>query len=96
MTSISLQTTSQVRSMPTGSRWRKRAGPTCPGALACSSASHRRSSIASRTTKTWRGAREKAGFLHASCTEWKNLFDFEIFLHNAKVQISGLGRSYGT
>ena len=39
---------------------------------------------------------ERKAFLHASCTEWKNLFDFEIFLRNAKVQISGLGRSYGT
>ncbi|MEK7690355.1 MAG: Gfo/Idh/MocA family oxidoreductase [Bdellovibrionota bacterium] len=34
--------------------------------------------------------------LHASCTEWKNLFDFEIFLRYAKIQIWGLGRSYGT
>ena len=34
--------------------------------------------------------------LHASCTEWKNLFDFEIFLRYAKIQVWGLGRSYGT
>ncbi len=34
-------------------------------------------------------------FLHASCTEWKNLFDFEIFGRTGKLQISGLGRSYG-
>ncbi len=34
--------------------------------------------------------------LHASCTEWKNLFDFEIFGKKGKLQIWGLGRSYGT
>lgn len=37
-----------------------------------------------------------AAFLHASCTEWKNLFDFEIFMKNAKIEIFGLGGSYGT
>jgi predicted dehydrogenase len=35
-------------------------------------------------------------WLHASCTEWKNLFDFEIFCRWGKIQIWGLGRSYGT
>lgn len=39
--------------------------------------------------------RKRSAFLHASCTEWKNLFDFEIFMKNAKLQIWGLGRSYG-
>jgi len=39
------------------------------------------------------GARQ--AFLHASCTEWKNLFDFEIFGRDGKLQIWGLGRSYG-
>ena len=34
--------------------------------------------------------------LHASWTEWKNLFSFEIFCRNAKLEITGLGRSYGT
>jgi predicted dehydrogenase len=34
-------------------------------------------------------------FLHASCTEWKNLFDFEVFTRMAKLQVWGLGRSYG-
>ncbi|MGK5085609.1 Gfo/Idh/MocA family oxidoreductase [Bdellovibrionota bacterium FG-1] len=34
--------------------------------------------------------------IHASCTEWKNLFDFEIFGQTGKLQIWGLGRSYGT
>ncbi|MDR3607832.1 MAG: Gfo/Idh/MocA family oxidoreductase [Oligoflexia bacterium] len=40
--------------------------------------------------------RKRSAFLHASCTEWKNLFDFEIFLRDAKIEIWGLGRSYGT
>jgi predicted dehydrogenase len=39
--------------------------------------------------------RARRAFLHASCTEWKNLFDFEIFGRDGKVQIWGLGRSYG-
>jgi predicted dehydrogenase len=34
-------------------------------------------------------------WLHASCTEWKNLFCFEIFGRNGKLQIDGLGGSYG-
>ncbi|MFH1173776.1 MAG: Gfo/Idh/MocA family oxidoreductase [archaeon] len=33
--------------------------------------------------------------LHACWTEWKNLFSFEIMCRNAKIEISGLGRSYG-
>jgi predicted dehydrogenase len=33
--------------------------------------------------------------LHASWTEWKNLFSFEIMCRNAKIEINGLGRSYG-
>jgi len=39
--------------------------------------------------------RNQAAWLHVSCTEWKNLFSFEIFGHNAKLQIDGLGGSYG-
>jgi predicted dehydrogenase len=35
-------------------------------------------------------------WLHASCTEWKNLFCFEVFGKNGKLQIDGLGGSYGT
>jgi predicted dehydrogenase len=35
-------------------------------------------------------------WLHASCTEWKNLFSFEIFGRDGKLQIDGLGGSYGT
>ena len=34
--------------------------------------------------------------LHASWTEWKNLFSFEIMCRTGKIQIDGLGRSYGT
>lgn len=34
-------------------------------------------------------------WLHASWTEWKNLFSFEIALETAKLEISGLGGSYG-
>jgi predicted dehydrogenase len=34
-------------------------------------------------------------WLHASCTEWKNLFCFEIFGREGKLQIDGLGGSYG-
>lgn len=35
------------------------------------------------------------GFLHASCTEWKNTFSLEIYGQNGKLEISGLGGSYG-
>jgi predicted dehydrogenase len=38
---------------------------------------------------------QRMAYLHASCTEWKNLFDFEIFGRMGKLEISGLGRSYG-
>lgn len=33
--------------------------------------------------------------LHASWTEWKNIFSFEIFMKTAKISLSGLGGSYG-
>ncbi|HEX4231397.1 MAG TPA: Gfo/Idh/MocA family oxidoreductase [Bryobacteraceae bacterium] len=33
--------------------------------------------------------------LHASCTEWKNLFSFEIYGRNGKLHVEGLGGSYG-
>ncbi len=36
-----------------------------------------------------------AASLSATCVEWKNLFSFEIMLKTAKIQIDGLGRSYG-
>jgi predicted dehydrogenase len=34
-------------------------------------------------------------WLHASWTEWKNLFSFEVFGRVGKLQIDGLGGSYG-
>lgn len=40
-------------------------------------------------------ARNQTAFLHVSCTEWKNLFSFEIYGRNAKLHIDGLGGSYG-
>jgi predicted dehydrogenase len=33
--------------------------------------------------------------LHVSWTEWKNLFSLEIYCRTAKIQVDGLGRSYG-
>jgi predicted dehydrogenase len=33
--------------------------------------------------------------MHVSCTEWKNLFSFEIYARDAKLQIDGIGGSYG-
>jgi predicted dehydrogenase len=38
----------------------------------------------------------KVAWLHASWTEWKNLFSFEICGKNGKLEIEGLGGSYGT
>ena len=35
-------------------------------------------------------------WLHASWTEWKNLFSFEIMGRDGKLTIDGLGGSYGT
>jgi len=34
-------------------------------------------------------------WLHVSCTEWKNMFSFEIYGKYGKIQIDGLGGSYG-
>jgi predicted dehydrogenase len=42
-----------------------------------------------------RTAKDQTAFLHVSCTEWKNLFSFEIYGRNAKIHIEGLGGSYG-
>jgi predicted dehydrogenase len=38
----------------------------------------------------------KVASLHATWTEWKNLFSFEIYGRDAKLEITGLGGSYGT
>ena len=40
-------------------------------------------------------ATQKVAFLHASCTEWKNLFSMEIYGKLGKLDLSGLGGSYG-
>ena len=37
----------------------------------------------------------QTAMLHASCTEWKNLFSFEIYGKVGKLAIDGLGGSYG-
>jgi len=42
-----------------------------------------------------RTAADRTAFLHVSCTEWKNMFSFEIYGKTAKIQIDGLGGSYG-
>ena len=42
-----------------------------------------------------RTASGQVASLHASWTEWKNLFSFEIFGRTGKLEISGLGGSYG-
>jgi predicted dehydrogenase len=42
-----------------------------------------------------RTAQGKTAWLHVSCTEWKNLFSFEIYFRHAKLHVEGLGGSYG-
>jgi predicted dehydrogenase len=42
-----------------------------------------------------RGTGGRVAWLHASCTEWKNLFCLEIYGRTGKLQIDGLGGSYG-
>jgi len=37
----------------------------------------------------------QVAFLHATCTEWKNLFSMEIYGRDGKLAIDGLGGSYG-
>ena len=41
-------------------------------------------------------SREQVAWLHASATEWKNTFSMEIYGRDGKLQIEGLGGSYGT
>jgi len=38
---------------------------------------------------------QQVAFLHASCTEWKNTFSFELYGRTGKLHIDGLGGSYG-
>jgi predicted dehydrogenase len=40
-------------------------------------------------------AKGRTAWLHVSCTEWKNLFSFEIYGRNTKLHVEGLGGSYG-
>lgn len=40
-------------------------------------------------------ATKQVAFLHASCTEWKNTFSWELVGRDGKLQIDGLGGSYG-
>lgn len=37
----------------------------------------------------------QTAWLHVSCSEWKNMFSFEIYGRDAKLAIEGLGGSYG-
>lgn len=39
--------------------------------------------------------KNQTAFLHVSCTEWKNLFSMEIYGQKGKLDLSGLGGSYG-
>lgn len=40
-------------------------------------------------------AERRSAHLHVSCTEWKNLFSFEIYGRHGKLHAEGLGGSYG-
>ena len=40
-------------------------------------------------------ATNQVAWLHASCTEWKNMFSFEVYGTVGKLAIDGLGGSYG-
>jgi len=42
-----------------------------------------------------RTAGRRTAFLQVSCTEWKNKFSFEIYGRTGKIEVSGLGGSYG-
>ena len=42
------------------------------------------------------GQGNRVAWLHVSCSEWKNLFSFEIYGRDGKLAIDGLGGSYGT
>jgi predicted dehydrogenase len=44
---------------------------------------------------TLRTAGGQCAFLHASCTEWRNKFSLEIYGRQGKLDVSGLGGSYG-
>jgi predicted dehydrogenase len=42
-----------------------------------------------------RTAQTQTAWLHVSCTEWKNMFSFEIYGRTGKLHLEGLGGSYG-
>lgn len=42
-----------------------------------------------------RTEQQQTAWLHVSCSEWKNLFSFEVYGKDAKLHIEGLGGSYG-
>jgi len=42
-----------------------------------------------------KNSKNNLSFLHSSSTEWKNKFTFEIFCKYGKIEIIGLGKSYG-
>jgi len=42
-----------------------------------------------------RTSKGQTAWLHVSCSEWKNLFSLEVYGRDGKLQIDGLGGSYG-
>jgi predicted dehydrogenase len=40
-------------------------------------------------------SKQQVAFLQVSCTEWKNMFSLEIYGRDGKLQVDGLGGSYG-
>lgn len=42
-----------------------------------------------------RTSRGQTAWLHASCTEWKNLYSVEVYGRDGKLSLEGLGGSYG-
>ena len=42
-----------------------------------------------------KSSNDQIAWLHVSCTEWKNMFSFEIYGKTGKLHIEGLGGSYG-
>lgn len=44
---------------------------------------------------TLKTPKKQVAFLQVSCSEWKNLFSMEIYGRDGKLDISGLGGSYG-
>lgn len=42
-----------------------------------------------------KNSNDAVAWLHVSCTEWKNMFSYEIYGKKGKIHIEGLGGSYG-